>query len=187
MKYFRDWPQQGHRPIATKPVRAAYIEPPQISRQMDIPAQHTYTSSLSIGEEASPKHTAYPSVLTGSYDFVPSNPVAPTSASVLADLRKLFKRIQAPAQDHPISTPLVPSSHQSRQEKNLLEQLELSEVDEGPRQTDFVQVMEAAGAILHTPFLTAPQSQVNPHMATLHRSAPKKQECSVSFPEEFNT
>ena len=53
VKYFCDWQAQGHQPGApTKPVRYARSEPPQISRQSDIPAQLFDPSPLSIGEEA---------------------------------------------------------------------------------------------------------------------------------------
>ena len=89
-----------------------------------------------------------------------------------------------PAQDlPPTKTPLATpaSSVLSPYEKDLLEELQLRQVDEGPRQADFLQVMDTAGVILNSSFVQIPQPQANLHLATLQKSAPQKRTCS--FPE----
>ena len=189
-KFFRNWRATGHPSVApNRQVRAAFTEPPQVSRT-EIPAQLSDTSSLAMDEEPQAKRAAIPSLLTGLYDFAPLKLQPPSDSHVLADLGKLFQEIKAPAQDLPPSkTPLATpaSSVLSQHEKDLLEELEQRQVDEGPRQADFLQVMDTAGLILKTPFVQTPQPQVNLHLATLQKSAPQKRTCSVSFPEEFHT
>ena len=89
----------------TRPVRDTFSEPPQVSHKREIPAQLSETSHLSMDEEPQAKRTAFPSVLTGTYDFAPLALQHSYDSQVSGDFSRGSRRL--PQDLPPMKTPLA--------------------------------------------------------------------------------